>query len=105
MPERMYFLMSLVTCIWLFGGCACADAPSEAETDTSHRESGNPSSDTTNDGDADGDHQLEIIVSLKDGETGVRQVQVFTVPGSSDNCLLWPTGRGNYLRNGYVPAE
>lgn len=53
--------------------------------------------------DVDGDDQLEIIVSLKDGEDKVRQVQVYTIPGSSTNCLLWPTGRGNLLRNGYVP--
>jgi hypothetical protein len=24
----------------------------------------------------------------------------YTVPGSAGNCLLWPTGRGNYLRSG-----
>ena len=53
--------------------------------------------------DADGDGTLDIIVSLKDGEDGTRQVLVYRVPGSSDNCLLWPTGRGNLLRNGYVP--
>jgi hypothetical protein len=23
-----------------------------------------------------------------------------TVPGSAENLLLWPTGRGNYLRDG-----
>ncbi len=53
--------------------------------------------------DANGDGDLEIIVSLKDGEEGERQVLVYTVAGSADNCLLWPTGRGNLLRNGYVP--
>ena len=25
---------------------------------------------------------------------------VYTVPGSAENMLLWPTGRGNYLRDG-----
>jgi hypothetical protein len=55
--------------------------------------------------DADGDGALEIIVSLKGGDDGEPQVLVYTVPDSSDNCLLWPTGRGNDLRNGYVPAE
>ncbi|MBN1654262.1 MAG: VCBS repeat-containing protein [Deltaproteobacteria bacterium] len=55
--------------------------------------------------DVDGDGTVEIIVSLKDGEDGVEQVLVYTVPGSSTNCLLWPTGRGNYLRNGYVPTN
>ncbi len=55
--------------------------------------------------DINGDGQLEIIVSLKDGEDNVRQLQVYTMPGSSKNCMLWPTGRGNYLRNGYLPSS
>ncbi len=54
-------------------------------------------------GDADGDGDLDIVVSLKDGEDRVRQVQVYEVPGSTANCLLWPTGRGNYRRDGYLP--
>jgi hypothetical protein len=54
--------------------------------------------------DADGDGTLDIVVALKDGGDGQAQVQVYRVPGSSDNCLLWPTGRGNLLRNGWVPA-
>lgn len=53
--------------------------------------------------DADGDGTLEIVVNLKDGEDQVRMVEVYTVPGSADNCLLWPTGRGNLMRNGFVP--
>jgi len=53
--------------------------------------------------DVDGDGTLEIIVSLKDGEDRTQQVLVYSVPGSADNCMLWPTGRGTYLRNGYVP--
>ncbi len=53
--------------------------------------------------DADGDGTLDIAVSLKDSENGQPQVLLYRVPGSSDNCLLWPTGRGNYLRNGYLP--
>lgn len=58
---------------------------------------------TIADVDADGD--LDITVSLKDGEDGVRQVEVYEVPGSSANCLLWPTGRGNLRRDGYLPPS
>ena len=53
--------------------------------------------------DADGDGSLDILVSLKDAGDGGPQVLVYGVAGSSDNCLLWPTGRGSYLRDGYVP--
>jgi hypothetical protein len=52
--------------------------------------------------DVDGDGTLEILVSLKDAEDGVESVRVYTVPGSETNCLPWPTGRGNDLRNGTV---
>jgi hypothetical protein len=52
--------------------------------------------------DIDGDGTLELVVSLKDGVDRERQVLVFNVPGSSDRCLLWPTGRGNLLRTGFV---
>jgi hypothetical protein len=48
--------------------------------------------------DVDGDGQLEIVVSTMD-----HGVDVFTVPGSGTNCVLWPTGRGNDLRNGQGP--
>lgn len=53
--------------------------------------------------DVDGDGQADIVVSLKDAEDMVESVRVYTVPGSTASCLLWPTGRGNYLRNGLVP--
>lgn len=53
--------------------------------------------------DADGDGQLEIIVSLKDGEDRMRSVLVYTVAGSAPNCMPWPTGRRDYLRDGMVP--
>jgi hypothetical protein len=53
--------------------------------------------------DADGDGVVDIVVSLKDAEDKVESVQVYRVPGSSTNCLPWPTGRGNLLRSGLVP--
>ena len=53
--------------------------------------------------DVDGNGQVEIVVSLKDAEDKVESVIIYTVPGSTDACLLWPTGRGNDLRNGLVP--
>jgi hypothetical protein len=53
--------------------------------------------------DVDGDGDLEIVLSLKDGEDGVRQMLVYSVAGSSSNCMPWPTRRGNLLRNGFVP--
>jgi hypothetical protein len=52
--------------------------------------------------DVDGDGTVEIVVSLKDAEDMVESVLVYTVPGSADNCLLWPTGRGSLLRSGLV---
>ena len=45
--------------------------------------------------DLDGDGQLEIVVSTFD-----HGMDVFTVPGSGTSCMLWPTGRGSYLRAG-----
>lgn len=55
--------------------------------------------------DVDGDGTLEIVVSLKDGVDRERQVLVYSVEGSGTNCLLWPTGRGNLRRTGYVPQN
>lgn len=55
--------------------------------------------------DVNGDGTLEIVVSLKDAVDKVESVRVYTVKGSGNKCLLWPTGRGNLLRNGYVPAK
>jgi hypothetical protein len=54
--------------------------------------------------DLDGDGQLELVISLKDSLGGAQGgVQIWNLPGSSDNCLLWPTGRGNWLRQGRAP--
>jgi FG-GAP-like repeat len=46
-------------------------------------------------GDLDGDGQLEIIVQTFD-----HGIDIFTVPGSSVNCILWETARGGPLRMG-----
>ncbi len=49
-------------------------------------------------GDLDGDGTLEIVLTTFD-----HGIDVFHVPGSSTNCLPWPTGRANLLRNGSGP--
>jgi hypothetical protein len=49
--------------------------------------------------DLDGDGRLEIVLSSFD-----HGLDVYRVPGSGTNCLPWPTGRGNLLRNGAGPA-
>lgn len=45
--------------------------------------------------DLDQDGQVEILV-----QTFEHGMDIFTVPGSSDNCLLWRTARGGPLRMG-----
>jgi hypothetical protein len=53
--------------------------------------------------DLDGDGQPELVISLKDSlGAGQGGVQIWDLPGASNNCLLWPTGRGNWLRQGYA---
>ena len=49
--------------------------------------------------DLDGDGQLEIFV-----QTFEHGMDVFTVPGSAENCLLWATARGGPLRMGQPSA-
>ncbi|MFZ1983388.1 MAG: VCBS repeat-containing protein, partial [Desulfatitalea sp.] len=49
--------------------------------------------------DLDGDGQLEIFV-----QTFEHGMDIFTIPGSGDNCLLWSTARGGPLRMG-APNE
>jgi hypothetical protein len=46
-------------------------------------------------GDLDGDGALEVFVQTFD-----HGMDVFTIPGSADNCVLWPTARGGPLRAG-----
>lgn len=55
--------------------------------------------------DVDGDGDLDIVVSLKDAADKVRSVLVYEVPGSAPNCLLWPTGRGDYRRDGFIATQ
>ena len=50
--------------------------------------------------DLEGDGRLEIVLTTFD-----HGLDVFHVPGSGTNCLPWPTGRGNLLRNGIGPAN
>ena len=45
--------------------------------------------------DLDGDGQLEILVQTFD-----HGMDIFTVPGSGCNCMLWTTARGGPLRMG-----
>lgn len=54
---------------------------------------GAPAAPTVMDLDNDGD--LEIVV-----QTFGAGAFVYSVPGSAENQLIWPTGRGNYLRDG-----
>ena len=56
--------------------------------------------------DIDGDGELELVLSLKDSLGGSEGgVQIWALPGSTDNCVLWATGRGNGLRQGYVATD
>jgi hypothetical protein len=46
-------------------------------------------------GDLDGDGELEVFVQTFD-----HGMDMFTVPGSGTNCVLWSTARGGPLRMG-----
>ncbi len=45
--------------------------------------------------DADNNGTLEILV-----QTFGAGLFIYTVPGSKENLQLWPTARGNFLRDG-----
>jgi hypothetical protein len=49
--------------------------------------------------DLDGDGVLEVLLT-----TFEHGIDVFKIPGSAANCVLWGTGRGNWLRNGMGPS-
>ncbi len=51
-------------------------------------------------GDLTGDGQLEVLVQTFD-----HGLDIFTVPGSADNCVAWPTARGGALRMGQPNSE
>ena len=46
-------------------------------------------------GDLDGDGDLEVFVQTFD-----HGLDVFTIPGSGIECLMWPTARGGPIRSG-----
>ena len=48
--------------------------------------------------DTDGNGSLEILT-----QTFGAGMFIYTVPGSAENMLPWPTARGNYLRDGGNP--
>ena len=50
--------------------------------------------------DLDGDGTLEVVLTTFD-----HGLDVFRVPGSRPNCLPWPTGRGNLLRDGLAARQ
>lgn len=55
--------------------------------------------------DVDGDHKIDIVVSLKDVVGGgAGGVQIWTVASAGDARPAWPTGRGNSLRTGQASA-
>jgi hypothetical protein len=50
--------------------------------------------------DWDGDGSLEVFVQTFD-----HGLDVFTIPGSAENCLLWSTARGGPLRTGAAGGD
>ncbi len=60
-----------------------------------HNGNGNGAPSAPTVADLTGDGQLEIFVQTFD-----HGMDVFTMPGSAENCLLWSTARGGPLRTG-----
>jgi hypothetical protein len=50
--------------------------------------------------DTDGNGSLEILV-----QTFGAGLFIYSVPGSAENQLLWPTARGNFLRDGTASGQ
>ena len=63
--------------------------------DSGHNGNGNGAPSAPTIADLDGDGQLEILVQTFD-----HGLDIFTIPGSGGDCLLWTTARGGPLRNG-----
>ena len=74
------------------GGAVLHDIPLPSP---GHNGNGNGAPAAPTVGDWTGDGQLEIFVQTFD-----HAMDVFTVPGSATNCVLWATGRGGPLRTG-----
>ncbi len=63
--------------------------------DPGHNGNGNGAPAAPAVGDLDGDGRLEVFVQTFD-----HGLDVFSVPGSATNCVMWPTARGGPLRTG-----
>lgn len=74
-------------------GSLLHDVPLHNQGESNGNGNGAPAAPTV--ADLDGDGQLEILV-----QTFEHAMDVFTVPGSAENCLPWPTARGGPLRMG-----
>jgi hypothetical protein len=68
--------------------------------DAGHNGNGNGAPAAPTIADLDGDGQLEILVQTFD-----HGMDIFTVPGSGCDCMLWTTARGGPLRMGMPSAN
>lgn len=67
--------------------------------DPGHNGNGNGAPAAPTVADLDNDGQMEILVQTFD-----HGMDIFTVPDSGENCLLWTTARGGPLRSGHPSA-